>query len=359
MAIFNGTNLADIINGTDLADTIFGNAGNDRLSGRGGNDVIRGGAGQDILEGGDGDDILFADSNDGPTQEDVLFGGAGSDILVSGTGRDHMNGGSGIDAASWQESDFRVTASLEAGAAFSNGVTDTFTGIENLIGSRFGDTLHGDDNANGLFGGGGDDKLFGRGGNDELSGGAGNDTLDGGPGLQNILRGGSGIDTVDYGGQTAGIDVLFDNGRLQVFAQDRFDILTEIEVVRGSNFADKIEGDAFGNQLLGQGGNDTIDGGQGNDVLTGGTGADTFVFVARAPGKFSAGTNSGFDRITDFSRSSGDRIDLSAHKEATTFSELKADASQFGADTHLRLGVDTVVLEDVALSELSASMFLF
>jgi Ca2+-binding RTX toxin-like protein len=130
-------------------------------------------------------------------------------------------------------------------------------------------------------------------------------------------------------------------------------------VVRGSFFADRITGNAFGNTLSGQSGNDRIDGGQANDVLTGGNGADTFVFVARNAGKFTPETDSGFDRITDFSRASGDRIDLGAHKEATTFAELKANASQFATDTHLRLGDDTIVIEDVALSQLSASMFLF
>ena len=63
--------------------------------------------------------------------------------------------------------------------------------------------------------------------------------------------------------------------------------------------------------------------------------------------------------ITDFSRSSGDQIDLRGHKEATTFAELKANASQFATDTHLRLGDDTIVLEDVALSQVTASMFIF
>ncbi len=43
---------------------------------------------------------------------------------------------------------------------------------------------------------------------------------------------------------------------------------------------------------------------------------------------------------------------------AGSFAEIRADASQFGAETHLRLGEDTVVLEDVALSQLSVDMFL-
>ena len=141
MATFHGTNARDIINGLAEADTIFGNGDNDRLIGNGGNDTIRGGSGQDIIEGNAGNDVLFADSNEGG--EDVLFGGADSDILVSGTGRDHFNGGDGIDAASWQESSFGVTANIGTGRATAGGIEDTFTLVENLIGSRFGDTLSG------------------------------------------------------------------------------------------------------------------------------------------------------------------------------------------------------------------------
>ena len=353
MATFHGTNARDIINGLAEADTIFGNGDNDRLIGNGGNDTIRGGSGQDIIEGNAGNDVLFADSNEGG--EDVLFGGADSDILVSGTGRDHFNGGDGIDAASWQESSFGVTANIGTGRATAGGIEDTFTLVENLIGSRFGDTLSGNSANNGLFGGEGADRLSGAGGNDQLSGGGGNDTLDGGAGL-NTLRGGQGVDTVNYAGQTAGIEVLLDVG--QMSGEDRIDFLSEIEVIRGSNFADRLEGDDFANQFVGNGGNDAIDGGEGNDILTGGGGADTFDFDARIATKTGGATDSGFDRVTDFDRAEGDLIDLRSHKEATDFASLRSEASQFGSDTHLRLGNDTIVLEDVSLSELSASMFL-
>ena len=75
--------------------------------------------------------------------------------------------------------------------------------------------------------------------------------------------------------------------------EDRIDFLSEIEVVRGSNFADRLEGDDFGNQLVGSGGNDAIDGGEGNDILTGGGGADTFDFDARIATKTGGATDFG------------------------------------------------------------------
>ena len=345
MATIHGTNLADIINGTALADTIFGNGGNDRLIGQAGNDTIRGGAGQDIIEGGDGDDQLFADSNNGGADEDVLFGGAGSDILVSGTGSDHFNGGSGVDAASWQELSFGVVADLGGGRATAGGIEDTFTGVENLIGSRFADTLRGNDGANGLFGGVGNDVLHGGAGSDELSGGAGNDLFFGGAGALNKIHGGSGVDTVDYSGFSSGIQLV--EGR-HMNSIEQFDLLSEIETVIGTRFADDIEGDAFGNRLNGGGGNDEIGGGEGDDLLSGGSGADTFKFIANDAGKVTPARDSGFDRIFDFGRSEGDRIDLVHHKEATDFATLRDEASQFGSDTHLRLGEDTIVIEDVS-----------
>ena len=260
----------------------------------------------------------------------------------------------GVDAASWQELAFFVDANLATGRATSGGIEDTFFLVENLIGSRFNDILRGNSARNELFGIDGNDRLLGEGGNDHLSAGAGNDTLDGGGGF-NFLKGGSGVDTADYINAQAFLEIDLANGF--AITNDRSDTLVEIEAVRGSVFADEIIGDKFGNTLSGMSGNDVIDGGQGNDALSGGTGADTFRFVARAATKFGAETDFGFDRIVDFSRSSGDKIDLSSHKEATTFEALKATASQFGTDTHLRLGDDTIVIEDVLLGELTASMF--
>jgi Ca2+-binding RTX toxin-like protein len=109
---------------------------------------------------------------------------------------------------------------------------------------------------------------------------------------------------------------------------------------------------------LGHVSTDTIAGGEGDDVLTGGTNADVFVFEASdIDGKTRDPFDSGFDRATDLG--AGDRVDLTGHFEATTFAALRGEVSQVGTDTHLRLGEDTIVLEDVALSELSAGLFLF
>lgn len=349
MATFNGTNLADILNGTSLADLIRGNGGDDLLRGNGGNDEIRAGSGNDILEGGAGDDRLFAESG-----SNSLFGGDGSDILVSGSGSDHLNGGSGIDAASWQESSTGITANLATGRAFSAVAQDSITQIENLIGSAFNDVLSGDKGRNELFGGAGNDLLMGGEGSDRLFGGGGNDTLDGGSGT-NALAGDAGVDTVTFTGAAfADIDL----GRGSAFTSISHSSLSGIENIRATNGQDVLTGSAVANRIEGLGGADQIDGGQGDDQLLGGSGADIFVFSAIEFGWFGTpGFDAGQDVIGDFGV--GDRIDLRGHFEATTFADLRAGASQFGDDAVLRLGDDTIRIEDLALNELSAGMFLF
>jgi hypothetical protein len=69
---------------------------------------------------------------------------------------------------------------------------------------------------------------------------------------------------------------------------------------------DVITGGRYSDNLSGFNGNDTIAGGGGADFLSGGRGADRFVFKAASESRWS-----NIDTITDFSRSQGDKIDLS------------------------------------------------
>lgn len=70
-----------------------------------------------------------------------------------------------------------------------------------------------------------------------------------------------------------------------------------------------VDGSAGAEWLQGLGGKDRLNGRGGADVLTGGAGADTFVYLKRSDSGVTAATA---DRITDFSQSDGDKIDLSA-----------------------------------------------
>jgi Ca2+-binding RTX toxin-like protein len=209
--------------GSAYNDILASGFGANTLSGGAGDDILRGGAGADILNGGDGSDRVFYNSSQqgvtvnlllgvavggdaeddslisiegvtgsdfadrltgnaagntlyGRGGADILSGGAGADILSGDAGADQLDGGSGIDTAYYAGSAAGVQIDLGAHtAAGGEAAGDTLTGIEQLIGSEFADTLTGDAGANGLRGQGGDDVLTGGGGGDTLRGGAGSD----------------------------------------------------------------------------------------------------------------------------------------------------------------------------------------
>ena len=128
-----------------------------------------GGAGTDQLVGFE--NIIGTDFNDS------LTGDGGDNILVGGLGNDALNGGAGLDTADYGGASAAVVADLGLGTAILGLETDSLTGIETLLGSKFGDSLTSDLSANGLNGGRGDDKINGGGGSDLLTGGVGKDTF--------------------------------------------------------------------------------------------------------------------------------------------------------------------------------------
>ena len=99
-------------------------------------------------------------------------------MLAGGAGADALTGGAGIDTANYAGSAAGVTVNLATGATLGGDAQgDTFSGIEQVLGSAQGDTLTGDAGANTLWGGAGDDVLSGGAGADMLKGGGGNDTF--------------------------------------------------------------------------------------------------------------------------------------------------------------------------------------
>jgi hypothetical protein len=81
---------------------------------------------------------------------------------------------------------------------------DTFSSIENVVGSAYSDVIHGHDGPNTLTGLEGDDHLSAHGGADVLDGGYGNDHFTGGPGADTFY-GGPDRDTVSYFYATSGV----------------------------------------------------------------------------------------------------------------------------------------------------------
>ncbi len=186
--------------GTVFDDFIRGDGNANALTGLGGNDTLVGFGGSDTLIGGDGDDFLLG-NNGAVLQSSVsefIFGGAGNDFMRGGTADDVLDGGAGFDRLSYFSlgAGFGVTINLNFQGVAQNtgaGGWDTITSIEDVSGTEYADALVGSSADENLHGGGGDDTIHAGAGNDQLRGDGlavlGNDVLDGG----------DGIDTVDYG----------------------------------------------------------------------------------------------------------------------------------------------------------------
>ena len=128
---------------------------------------VKGGSGKDTITGNQVGNKLYGNGGD-----DTLNGDAGNDLLVGGAGADKLNGGSGIDTASYAGAGKGVSVSL-VGAGTNDAKGDTFSSIENIIGTSYNDIITGNSGAN---------QLRGEAGNDTLIGGDGADKLDGGKG---------------------------------------------------------------------------------------------------------------------------------------------------------------------------------
>lgn len=173
-----------------------------------------------------------------------MSGGAGNfDNLWGLSGNDALNSGGGFDWVLYPDAPGPLTLDLTAGSATGEG-TDTLSGIEGVLGSRFDDVLTSNDANNAFQAEDGDDTIDGRGGADFASFFASPAPV-----------------TVDLAAGTA--------------TGEGTDTLTGIENVNGSaDFGDMLTGDAQDNVLLGSGGDDSVSGGDGNDELDGGGGID-------------------------------------------------------------------------------------
>jgi serralysin len=231
-----GSVFGDSIAGSAAADQLAGFEGDDTLNGGAGNDILYGGAGADALNGGSdfdiasyyysngevtvdlsaqgsgneaagdtfvsiemvygsqfGDTIRGAGGNDqlaGFAGNDQIFGNSGNDILLGGEGADTLDGGDGIDIASYYyASGSGVSVNLAAGSGSGGDAQgDVLVSIEQVYGSRNGDSLTGSS---------GDNLIAGFDGQDVIDGGAGTDMLYGGADADRfVVMSGSGADTI-------------------------------------------------------------------------------------------------------------------------------------------------------------------
>ncbi len=167
------------------------------------------------------------------SESDRFFGSPLADILHAGEGADTIRAGAGDDSVS---------------------------------GDSGSDTIQGDAGADSLLGYSGDDTLDGGSGADTLLGHGDNDSLDGGAGAD-ILSGGDGYDVLSYRTSTAAISINLAAG-IGWSGDAAGDVLTSIETVFGSRYADFIVGSDDHNIIEGGAGADTIVGLGGNDWVS-------------------------------------------------------------------------------------------
>lgn len=195
-----GTSGNDSLVGTSNSDTISGLCGDDTILGLGGWDYIDGGEGNDSIVGGgaehtdDWDTVLYTDATGGVVV-DLLHGTA-----TGAYGDDTLSGITDVEGSEYDDSIFGDSAS--SNWLFGNGGNDTiFTGggDDDWITGNAGDDylVANGGTSNELDGGDGNDILQSMGGDDLLSGDAGDDILDGGAGAD-TLNGRVGNDRFDF-----------------------------------------------------------------------------------------------------------------------------------------------------------------
>ncbi len=304
-------------------ENLNGSSQNDMLAGQGGDDTLDGGAGDDIIVDGAG--------------SDVMIGGLGADIFVltdDGMPDAISDYNPAVDALDLSALGLLYSVSQLTIQSTGSGATITFFGevlnitshdFTPLSAADFTDATIVNIQRMPMWGVVVDQVLMGTSGADELVGDTGDDTLNGGAG-PDVLTGGAGRDTVTYMDATAGVWVDLQNPNFMK-GDALGDLISDVEVVYGTVFADQLRGDsgvnefyggAYSDRLYGRAGDDLLFGEGGADALYGNTGADTmtggegwirdrFIYFSTADSLPGAGLR---DIITDF-QTGKDRIEIS------------------------------------------------
>jgi Ca2+-binding RTX toxin-like protein len=373
----NGGDGNDMLNGGTGADTIFGGVGNDTLYADNAGDQLYGNAGNDVYyvsvatsavfeNAAEGTDWVYASANHtlGANVEHLvltgtgsitgngnnlanqihsnganctLFGGGGNDTLFGGAGIDTIYGSTGNDLYYVHNSSAAVLENAGEGTDWvfadvnftlgSHVENLQLTGAANLSGNGNGlDNL--------IYSNGANCTLFGGGGNDTLVGGAGTDTMYGSSGNDIYYVHNSAAAALENAGE--GTDWVYSGVSYALGSHIENIVLTGVGNINatGNSAANRFEGNSNNNSFSGNGG------------------TDRFVFAA-------AGT--GDDTITDFDASNAsaghDLIDLSGR--GLSFGAISAGITQVGADVHIAIGADEIILANALTASIDAGDFLF
>jgi Ca2+-binding RTX toxin-like protein len=199
-----------------------------------------------------------------------------------------------------------------------------------------GQQLNGNAWADTLMGGAADDSIAGGAGLDLLRGAEGRDLMSGGDDFDD-MHGNQGNDTLSGGNGDDWVVGGKDNDRL--FGDEGGDVVLGNmgdDFCDGGAGADIVRGGQGADQVIGLAGDDWLSGDRGDDTVSGGSGADIFHSFGEA----------GIDRVMDFSRADGDRVQLDP---GTTWR-----VEQQGADAVILLGGGAqVILVGVSTANLT------
>ncbi|MCW2308844.1 calcium-binding protein [Rhodobium gokarnense] len=389
-----GSLSANVLTGNSGANILDGGDGDDTLAGGEGADTLIGGIGADSMDGGDGDDTFAVDDAGdvvvggagtdlvqstvsfvlGDTVEDlalsgsadidgtgnlnanVLTGNAGANILDGGDGDDTLSGGEGADTlVGGNGHDIVTYVSADAGVkvhmgdlTFNEGdaAGDSYSGVEEMIGSAFADEIIVVDDNFWLSGGAGNDTLTAVGVSNDVKGGSGDDVIYAGTG-NDTLWGDDGNDILfGYEGDDSVMGGLGDDYAIGGVGNDVLSGGEGADELHGHAGADTLYGGAGSDDLFGDEGDDRIEFGAGDDFALGGAGADTF----------NGTLDFGWNVIGDFV-AGVDKLEI--HDVGIgSFTELQAFMSEWNGNTYIEIDANTgFTLESVTLASLSASDF--
>gem|GEM_PF-6201668 len=172
------------------------------------------------IYGGSGDDGFIGDAGN-----NIFYGNDGGDSFYGAQGNDQFHGGDSRDTIDFSAAAGSVTARLETSISGLdiNGIvdidgdsgTDTFTNIENFIGSNFGDIITGSSDDNAIQTGNGNDLIYGSVGTDIINGGSDTDTIDYTAFDQTTI-----ISTTNISGSLTGTDTYFSIENIDLGAGD-------------------------------------------------------------------------------------------------------------------------------------------
>ncbi|MEG3166463.1 choice-of-anchor L domain-containing protein [Sphingomonas sp. PB2P19] len=233
----------------------------------------------------------FADTLSGDVTDNHILGGAGADSidgwggfdhLVGGAGADTIDGGTGIDWVEYDDSFLQgVQVNLSGLAANAGGTAqgDIFTfdfstfgsTVENVLGSRYGDTLTGSAVDNII-----NPNIYGKAVTETVDGGGGTDTLqvDYSSAPADVGRGVTGG---FFGTSHNGTFTHYDATGVGTLDTVNYSDIEQIELV-GTRYADIVYGGRGDDRIVTGAGNDSIFAGEGADVVKAGRGDDGVLY---------------------------------------------------------------------------------